>query len=91
MILRMSVAQVERIVNGPVRPLGRRLRERSAGAVAALGAMLVLLGAKVRPYATVGSVGALCVPAAAYLWRGAALGLLGLGLTLIVLEVAAEK
>jgi hypothetical protein len=91
MILRMSVAQVERIVNGPTRPLGRRLRERSAGVIAALSAALVLFGRKVRPYATVGSAGALCIPAAAYLWHGAALGLLVLGLTLILLEVAAEK
>jgi hypothetical protein len=91
MILRMSVAQVERIVNGPIRPLGRRLQDRVVGVVVALATALTLFGRKVRPYATVGSAGALCIPAAAYLWHGAALGLLMLGLTLILLETAVEK
>jgi hypothetical protein len=91
MILRMSVAQVEEIVHGPRVPLARRVGTRTAGAALALRAALVLLGRKVRPYATVGSAGALCIPGAAYLWAGQALGLAVLGLTLIVLEVAAER
>jgi hypothetical protein len=92
----MTVAEAQAVLYGPPTlgtpsGLGRRLAARFAGPLALLLVALTGIGVRLKPYATVGSIGALCLPVAAYLQWGAPVAVAALGVVLIVLEAAAEK